>query len=97
MTDNESIIADSLPMDPPESTQTPDGSTIQYAWVILFAMCVDQEHPFGIVRLSQFKNSDFPWEVITGELGAKERKTVRKLSSMPGESFCIFAKIEHGI
>ena len=94
--ESESIIQDTMVLKPPESTQTVESSTISYAWVILFTMCVDEEEPFTIVRLTQFKNSDFPWEVITGELGSKERNRVRKFNNIEGQSFCIFAKIEHG-
>lgn len=94
--DTESMVQDTAPMKPPDSTQTPDGSKIAYAWVILFTKCVDQEKPFTIARLSNFKNSDFPWDVITGELGSQERNCVRKFSNIPEQSFHIFAKIEHG-
>ena len=94
--DNESFIQDTAVMKPPESTQSPDGSTITYAWVILFNMCVDQERPYSIVRLSHFKETDFPWELITGELGSRERNRARKFDNFPDETFGIFAKIEHG-
>ena len=94
--DNDSMIQDTMPFNAPDNTQSPDGSSINYAWVILFVMCVDQEQPFGVYRLSNFKESDFPFEVITGELGSQERNCVRKINNMVGESFCIFAKIEHG-
>lgn len=95
--DNESMIGDTMAMKAvPDNTQGSEGSTTTYAWVILFSTCVDEECPFKIVRLSHFKNTDFPWNLITGELTADERNRVRKFNNMDEESFCVFAKVEHG-
>lgn len=91
--DNESMIADSPS---PPATQVSGVSKVQYAWVILFSMNVDQECPFAMVRLTHFKNSDFPWSGITEEMSEAFRITVRQFSNMPGKKLCIFAKVEHG-
>ena len=54
------MIQDTMVMNPPEGTQIDEVSRTKYAWVLLFVMNVDREFPFIIVRLSHFKDSDFP-------------------------------------
>lgn len=93
--DSESLFQDSDTMNPPSNTQANDKSNLTYAWVILFQMDVDSEFPFSISRLSQFKNSNFPWELIKSDLNEKSRLATRNFDNMDGP-FCVFAKIEHG-
>lgn len=95
--DNESVIGDSPRGSSPPATQLSGFSKVQYAWVILFTMDVDREAPFSIIRLTHFKNSDFPWNGITEEMTEEFRTSPRKFSKMPANNrYCIFAKIEHG-
>lgn len=97
MSDAESQIGESPRGSSPPATQMSGVSKVKYAWVILFNMDVDDEAPFIIVRLTHFKNSDFPWAGITEEMTKEFRVGVRKISNMPPEnSYCIFGKIEHG-
>lgn len=93
--DNETVIGDSPRGSSPPATQVTGVSRVQYAWVILFTNNVDNVAPFIIIRLTHFKNSDFPWTGITEEMTEEYRTCVRKISNMPG-NVCIFAKIEHG-
>lgn len=94
--DSESLIEDSPRRSSPPATQVCGISKVQYAWVIIFHMNVDLEKPFSIMRLTHFKNSDFPWSGITEEMNFEYRLGVRKVSNMPGKDICIFAKVEHG-
>ena len=91
-----SLIEESPRKSSPPATQIGGNSKVQYAWVIIFTMNVDQNCPFSMIRLSQFKNSDFPWNGITEEMTEEFRLGVRKVSNMPGNEICIFAKVEHG-
>lgn len=96
--ENDSIIPESVGKRcPPENTQPSEMSSITYAWVILFVMDVNLEKPLKIVRLSHFKDSDFPWEIIKSDLNSNARIASRKFKNMGDQSYGIFAKIEKGI
>lgn len=96
MDSDESMIGDSSPILPPNNTQVSEGSTTQYAWVILFSIDLDQPKPFNLFRLSHFKESNFPFDIITGELDDKERTAIREFTNLQG-SFHVFAKVERGV
>ena len=97
MSDADSVIGDSPRGSSPPATQLTGVSKVQYAWVILFTMDVDEQAPFGVVRLTHFKDSDFPWSGITEEMTDEFRLGVRELPNMPtSKRYCIFGKIEHG-
>lgn len=93
--DNESVVQATQTEAPP-LTQVKGLSAIPYAWVILFTWDVDKSCPFSIVRLTHFKNSDFPWECITGEMTQQFRSSIRTFSNVPKHRFCIFGKVQQG-
>lgn len=94
--DTDSVIDDSPRRSSPPATQNCGISKVQYAWVIVFTMNVDRDAPFNIIRLTHFKNSDFPWNGITEEMNEEFRTCQRTFSNMPGNKYCIFAKVEKG-
>ena len=95
--DNDSLIGGSPRGNSPPSTQVSGVSKVQYAWVVIFTWNVDLEYPFSIVRLTHFKNSNFPWTGITEEMTEEFRLCVRKFSNLPGQEYSVFCKIEHGM
>lgn len=94
--DTNTLIGGSPRGSSPPSTQLTGISKVQYAWVIVFTMNVDCETPFNIIRLTQFKDTDFPWNCITEEMTEDFRTALRTFSNMPGNKYCIFGKVEHG-
>lgn len=83
-------------MDTPPQTQARTGSQRSYLWVILFTCDLDNEYPFICLSLDHFKGTDFPWQLITGHLGLSDRLEPRHLSGLPGQKYCVFAKVEEG-
>ena len=83
--------------DPPESTQSGGTSKRIYLWAILFHYDANDENPFSIVPLNHFKESNFPFELMTGHLGLQDRLKPTTLDKLPGGKYTIFAKIEQGI
>lgn len=82
--------------DRPPSTQENGRSSVQYAWVILFKYDINQSHPFSILPLSFFMDSDFPWESVEGFLSAEFRIQTRRFSCLGEDLYTIFAKVEVG-
>lgn len=81
---------------PPQATQTDIASPRKYMWAVLFHYDPNNEHPFSIVSLDNFKGTNFPFDLVTGHLGLSERLKPRELSRLPGTKYCVFAKIEEG-
>lgn len=71
-------------------------SKIKYAWAILFANNINFSCPFSIVPLSFFKDSDFPFDTIRGEMHSEDRAKIRTLQKLPGNEYRVFGKIEMG-
>lgn len=80
----------------PPGTQQSSSSKRVYMWVILFHYDVNDEFPFSCVLLENFKESDFPFRLITGQLGLEDRLKPIQFSKMPGPKYCLFAKVEEG-
>ena len=77
-------------------TQDSGVSEVTYAWVILFKVDIDESHPFQIMPLNFFVDSDFPWGAVKGILSPDFRSTKITLSKLPGDYYTIFAKVEIG-
>ena len=77
-------------------TQDSGLSEVTYAWVILFNYDINNSHPFSILPLNFFVDSDFPWEAVKGILSPGFRAEKRTLSKLPGNEYAIFAKVEIG-
>ena len=82
--------------EPPDATQSGSMSKRIYLWAILFHYDPNNEKPFSSVTLDNFKESDFPFDLITGHLGLSDRLKPREFSRLPGAKYCLFAKIEQG-
>ena len=83
-------------VDPP-MTQKSEKSRVQYAWIILFKVDINEEEPFSIVPLKFFTEAkDFPWNFIEGEMSSECRNEICTFSNLVGE-FKIFGKVEKGI
>ena len=82
--------------DPPPATQSQGASSRVYSWVILFHFDENNEFPFSSVLLDNFKDSNFPFSVITGHLGLSDRLKPREFSRLPGPKYAVFAKVEQG-
>lgn len=80
----------------PEGTQISGKSSRIYLWAIFFHFDPNDENPFSIVSLDNFKGTNFPYNLITGHLGLQNRLKPRELSKLPGQKYCLFAKIEEG-
>ena len=95
--DSETLIGNSPRGSSPPATQVTGFSKVKYAWIILFTMDVDRELPFSIIRLTHFKDFDFPWKGITEEMTDEYRTCLRTFPNFQGgHQHCIFAKVEHG-
>ena len=73
-----------------------DKSNMVYFWVILFCQNENLEFPFSIVNLENFKDSNFPFSLITGSLSNESRRKFFNLDRLSGKDFSIFGKIEKG-
>lgn len=71
-------------------------SKLKYSWVILFHFDINVSTPFVIYKLRDFLDTEFPWNVITGELSQESRIKLFEFSCMPGKKFFIFAKVQYG-
>ena len=79
----------------PPLTQQGSRSHVQYGSIFLFVDDIDVQDPFSIVPLSFFRDTEFPWDSIKGEMNHESRVLVRTFSKLPGR-YRIFGKIEHG-
>lgn len=70
----------------------------KYQWVILFHWNVDEENPFFMLKLSNFKDTDIKPEWIKRNLSVDSRiKQLKNLSPFPGGTYSLFAKVEEGV
>lgn len=79
---------------PPTQSSTPSNRT--YVSVFLFEYNVNKECPFSSVSVDNFKDSDFPFYLLSQQLSLEDRLKARTLSRLPGSTFCVFAKCEEG-
>ena len=79
---------------PPEPTQKLAQSRVTYNSVILFMYSVDAQFPFSSANLKDLTDTDFPFYLVDGALDDDSRTVPFKLYS--DQSYCVFAKVEHG-
>ena len=88
-------MAGNRDLDGPPLTQSDGKSKVKYGSVFLFKEDINCRDPFSIVPLNFFKDTDFPWSSIEGEMTSESRCSVRSFSNLPGK-YRIFGKIERG-
>ena len=79
----------------PPLTQQGGHSQVKYGSIFLFEDDINVPEPFSIVPLSFFRDTEFPWGSIKGEMNNDIRVQQRTFQNLPG-TYRIFAKIEHG-
>ena len=79
----------------PPLTQQGSRSQVKYGSIFLFEEDINVPEPFSIFPLSFFRNTEFQWDSITGEMNNETRAVVRTFPNLTGR-YRIFGKIEHG-